>query len=54
MINALQQFVREDEGVDAIEYGIIAALIFIVILVSVGAAATQATGLFTTIANSMP
>jgi pilus assembly protein Flp/PilA len=44
-------FVRDEDGATAIEYGLIAALIFVVILGAVSAMATQATGLFNTIAT---
>ena len=53
MFHALQQFVSEEEGVDAIEYGILAALIFLVIIAAVTAAATNATDLFTRISTAM-
>ena len=44
-------FVRDEGGATAIEYGLIASLIFVVILVAVSAAATQTTNLFNTIAT---
>jgi pilus assembly protein Flp/PilA len=47
----IRSFVRDEGGATAIEYGLIAALIFVVILVAVGAAASQATNLFNTIAT---
>ena len=53
MFHALQQFVSEEDGVDAIEYGLLAALIFLVIVAAVTAAATNATSLFTTISAAM-
>ena len=53
MISALQQFLREDEGVDAIEYGIMVALIFLVIVASVTFFASQATANFDRISSSM-
>lgn len=53
MSTTLKQFVSEEDGVDAIEYGMLAALIFLVILAAVSATATEAVGLFTTIRTAM-
>jgi pilus assembly protein Flp/PilA len=53
VLTALRQFVSEEDGVDALEYGIIAALIFLVIVGAVTATANQTTGMFTTITAAM-
>jgi pilus assembly protein Flp/PilA len=53
MIDALRQFVSEEEGVDALEYGILAALIFLVILGSVAAVASNTTSMYSTLSASM-
>ena len=41
IVHSIQQFVRDEEGVTAIEYGLIAALISIVIIVAVELVGTQ-------------
>ncbi len=53
MRRRLLEFVREEEGIDAIEYGILVALIFIVILAAVTLFAANATALFTKVATNM-
>jgi pilus assembly protein Flp/PilA len=53
MLSSLRQFVSEEEGVDALEYGILGALIFLVILAAVTATANEATEMFTTISTAM-
>jgi pilus assembly protein Flp/PilA len=50
MLNTLQKFLLEEDGVTAIEYGLIAALIAIVIASAVTLAGTNLKALFTTIA----
>lgn len=47
-LNATRRFLRDEEGVTAIEYGLIAALIAVVIIVAVRAVGT---GLGTTFKN---
>ena len=47
------RFVKDESGVTAIEYGLIAGLISVVILVSVTAIGTSLQGLFTTIATAL-
>lgn len=49
-MKAIMNFIREEEGVTAIEYGLIAALIAIVIVVGATAAGTALNVLFTKIA----
>ena len=46
-------FVKDESGVTAIEYGLIAGLISVVILVSVTAIGTSLEGLFTTISKAL-
>ena len=48
--NAVARFVREEEGVTAIEYGLIAGLIAVFIIATVGDVGTALKSLFTTIA----
>ncbi|CAJ0795026.1 hypothetical protein LMG7141_03032 [Ralstonia condita] len=49
----LQQFVHDDEGVTAIEYGLIAALIAVVIIASVQAVGTNLSTVFSNIASAL-
>ncbi|SPA39683.1 Flp pilin component [Cupriavidus taiwanensis] len=46
-----QQFVRDEDGVTAIEYGLIAALIAIVIITSVQIVGTQLNSVFSKIGS---
>ena len=47
MKSPLLRFIRSDSGVSAIEYALLAGLIAVVIVVSVGTAGTQLVALFT-------
>ena len=49
----IPKFVREEEGVTAIEYGLIAALIAVVIIAAVTIVGTQLQAVFTTIGNAL-
>jgi pilus assembly protein Flp/PilA len=49
----VQEFLSEEDGVDAIEYGLMISLIFLVILAAVTSFATNTTALYTKIANNM-
>lgn len=42
----LKNFIREDAGVTAIEYGLIAALIAVVIIAAITLVGTQLSGIF--------
>jgi len=44
---------RNDRGATAVEYGLMVALIAIVIIVAVGLLGTTLSGLFNTVANSV-
>ena len=50
----LIQFFKDDEGVTAIEYGLIAALIALVIIVAVTAVGTSLSEVFQSVADSVP
>ena len=50
---AIQKFVREEEGVTAIEYGLIAALIAVVIIGGATLVGTNLNGLFTYISGEV-
>ncbi|CAG9172034.1 Flp family type IVb pilin [Cupriavidus pinatubonensis] len=49
----LKQFIRDEEGVTAIEYGLIAALIAVVIIASVAIVGTQLNSTFSKIGSSL-
>ncbi|SFU69640.1 Flp family type IVb pilin [Nitrosospira multiformis] len=49
----VQQFLNDEEGVTAIEYGLIAALIAVVITGSVRILGTTLDGVFTTITGAL-
>jgi len=49
----VQKFVRDEEGVTAIEYGLIAALIAVVIIAAVTIVGTQLRAVFTTIGTAL-
>lgn len=52
-MRTLKNFIRQDEGVTAIEYGLIAALIAVVIIGIVGTVGTDLKGVFQSVANSL-
>jgi pilus assembly protein Flp/PilA len=49
----LMRFLKDEDGVTAIEYGLIAALIAVVIIVAVTLVGTSLSGIFYTIAKEM-
>mgnify|MGYP003496054487 CR=1 FL=1 len=52
-MNTINKFLREDEGVTAIEYGLIAALIAVIIIGAVTTIGTKLSTKFTTIGNAL-
>ena len=52
-LTSLKRFVREEEGVTAIEYGLIAALIAIVIIAAVTAVGGSLVNVFQNIADTL-
>ncbi|UCF85078.1 MAG: Flp family type IVb pilin [Desulfobacteraceae bacterium] len=50
----LIQFFKDDEGATAIEYGLLAALIALVIIVAVGILGGNLQGVFQSLADSIP
>jgi len=50
---ALKQFFKNEEGVTAIEYGLIAALIGVVIIVAVTTVGTNLTTTFTKVSDKL-
>ena len=53
MVQWIKRFRKEEEGVTAIEYGLIAALIAVVIIVAVTAVGTSLSGTFNTVSTSV-
>ena len=53
LVNFIKNFVREEDGVTAIEYGLIAALIAVVIIASVTIVGTQLEAVFTAISTAL-
>lgn len=51
LVQSVKNFMQEEEGVTAIEYGLIAALIAVVIIAGVQLVGTQLLALFNTIAG---
>ena len=50
----LLKFLKEEEGVTALEYSLIAALIFLVIVVAVTTLGGRTSDLYSTVASKMP
>lgn len=53
LMNNMKRFMRDEEGVTAIEYGLIASLIAVVIILSVTSVGTQLKAVFTSIATAL-
>jgi pilus assembly protein Flp/PilA len=53
LVQLFNNLVREEEGVTAIEYGLIAALIAVVIIVSVTTVGNNLTGVFNAVATAL-
>ena len=51
--HSIQQFVRDEDGVTAIEYGLIAALIAVVIITSVTLVGNGLNNVFTNISDNL-
>jgi pilus assembly protein Flp/PilA len=52
-MSAIARFVRDESGATAIEYGLIAALIAVVIIGAVTAVGTNLSSTFTTVSTSL-
>jgi len=50
---ATRRFLRDEEGVTAIEYGLIAALIAVAIIIAVTAVGTNLNTVFNNVANAL-
>lgn len=53
MINTFKNFIANEAGATAIEYGLIAALIAVVIITAVTAVGTSLSSTFTTVSGSI-
>lgn len=53
LMTKMKNFLREEDGVTAIEYGLIAALLSVVIIVAVTSVGTNLKGVFTAIAAAL-
>ena len=53
MKNTIQQFLREEDGVAAIEYGLLAGLIAVGIIAAASTLGTDISGLFTRIGTKL-
>ena len=53
MLNPIMQFVRDEEGATALEYGLLAALIAAVIITAVTTLGQVVSNTFNSISNSM-
>lgn len=53
LFNGFVRFLKDEEGVTAIEYGLIAALIAVAIIVGAGTLGTNLNTLFTNVANCL-
>jgi len=51
--NLVSRFCRDESGVTAIEYGLIAALIAVVIIAAVSVVGTDLSGTFSSVAGSL-
>ena len=52
-MNIISRFIRDESGATAIEYGLIAALIAVVIITGVTAVGTNLSGTFATLSSSL-
>jgi pilus assembly protein Flp/PilA len=52
-MNLISRFIRDESGATAIEYGLIAALIAVVIITGVTAVGTNLSGTFTTLSTKL-
>ncbi|MDE1948826.1 MAG: Flp family type IVb pilin [Burkholderiales bacterium] len=53
LVQSFKNFVRDEEGVTAIEYGLIAALIAVVIILAVTAVGTNLSTVFSSVAAAL-
>ena len=54
MSKFVERFCKDQSGATAIEYGLIAALVAVVLVTALGLVGTKLTSTFTKVANSLP
>jgi len=54
MSNFVSRFLKDESGATAIEYGLIAALIAVVLVTALSALGTKLSGTFNTVAGDLP
>ncbi|MDB5437055.1 MAG: Flp/Fap pilin component [Phenylobacterium sp.] len=54
MSNFVTRFLKDESGATAIEYGLIAALVAVVLVTALGAMGNKLSGTFNKVANSLP
>jgi pilus assembly protein Flp/PilA len=54
MFNQIQRFINDEQGVSAIEYGLIAALVAIVLIGALTALGTKLDNTFKTVSGALP
>lgn len=54
MFQIVSRFIKNDSGATAIEYGLIAALVAVVLVTAIGAMGTQLAGTFGKVTNGIP
>ncbi len=54
MSQFVTRFLKDESGATAIEYGLIAALIAVVLVTAVGLVGTKLNGTFTKVSNALP
>lgn len=53
LLTKVKNFIREEEGASAVEYGLLVALIAVAIIAAVTAVGTNLSNLFNTVANTL-
>jgi pilus assembly protein Flp/PilA len=54
MSNFVTRFLKDESGATAIEYGLIAALVAVVLVVALGAMGTKLSGTFDKVSTALP
>ncbi len=54
MSKFVMRFAKDESGATAIEYGLIAALVAVVLVVALGAMGTKLSGTFQTVTSNLP
>jgi pilus assembly protein Flp/PilA len=53
MVKCLKTLIRDEEGASAVEYGLLVALIAVVIMIAVALIGTNMAAMFTTVAGKL-